>query len=74
MPGLERWHTPDERQSMRVCELAGDFDKLKTHLEADALKAAEPWNELYLWAASNLTLEATGSGVLADDRTTWRSG
>lgn len=56
--GLERWHTPDERQSMRVCELAGDFDKLKTHLEADVLKAAEPWNELYLWAASNLTLEA----------------
>ena len=55
--GLERWRTPDERQSMRVCELAGDFDKLKTHLETDALKAAEPWNELYLWAVANLTLE-----------------
>ena len=55
--GLERWRTPDERQSMRVCELAGDFDKLKTHLETGVLKAAEPWNELYLWAVANLTLE-----------------
>ncbi|MEO1160432.1 MAG: hypothetical protein AAFW74_08225, partial [Pseudomonadota bacterium] len=49
--GLERWRTPDERQSMRVCELAGDFDKLKSHLETDALTLSEPWNELYLWAA-----------------------
>ncbi len=55
--GLERWRTPDDRQSMRVCQLAGDFDKLKAHLEADVLTAAEPWNELYLWAAANLTLE-----------------
>lgn len=55
--GLERWHTPDERQSERVCKLAGDFDKLKTHLETEILEGAEPWNELYLWAAANLTLE-----------------
>jgi len=55
--GLERWRTPDERQSMRVCELAGDFDKLKSHLASDALNVAEPWNELYRWAVSNLTLE-----------------
>ncbi len=55
--GLERWRTPDERQSMRVCDLADDFDKLKTHLQTDALMSAEPWNELYLWATGNLTLE-----------------
>ncbi len=55
--GLERWRTPDERQSLRVCELAGDFDKLKSHLEEGVLTAAEPWNGLYLWAAANLTLE-----------------
>ncbi len=55
--GLERWYTPDERQSMRVCELAGDFEKLNKHLEGDVLKTAEPWNELYLWAVANLTLE-----------------
>ncbi|WP_337660179.1 hypothetical protein [Anderseniella sp. Alg231-50] len=55
--GLERWHTPDERQSMRVCELAGDFGKLKQHLATGALTMSEPWNELYLWAAANLTLE-----------------
>lgn len=55
--GLERWHTPDERQSMRVCELAGDFDKLKKHLETGVFEISEPWNELYQWAAANLTLE-----------------
>ncbi|NNJ77461.1 MAG: hypothetical protein HKP56_20140, partial [Anderseniella sp.] len=55
--GLERWHTPDERQSMRVCKLAGDFEKLKADLETDTLTGADPWNELYLWAAANLTLE-----------------
>lgn len=55
--GLERWRTPDERQSLRVCELAGDFDKLKGHLEQGVLTAPDPWNELYLWATANLTLE-----------------
>ncbi len=55
--GLERWHTPDERQSMRVRELAKDFDKLKNHLERQHFNGVEPWNDLYLWAASNLTLE-----------------
>jgi len=55
--GLARWHTPDERQSMRVRELAEDLDKLKSHLETERFDGVEPWNELYLWAASNLTLE-----------------
>ena len=55
--GLGRWHTPDERQSRRVGELSGDFDKLKNHLQSDAFHVSEPWNELYQWAVSNLTLE-----------------
>ena len=55
--GLERWRTPDERQSMRVCELAGDFDKLKRHLEVEELTGCEPWNGLYRWSTANLTLE-----------------
>lgn len=55
--GLERWHTPDQRQSMRVCELAGDFDKLVQYLKSNALTGPEPWNELYVWSAANLTLE-----------------
>jgi hypothetical protein len=55
--GLERWHTPDERQAKRVCELAGDFDKLKVHVKTGVLQQADPWNSLYLWAQANLTLE-----------------
>lgn len=55
--GLARWHTPDERQSMRVRDLAEDFDKLESHLETERFDGVEPWNDLYLWATSNLTLE-----------------
>jgi hypothetical protein len=55
--GLDRWRTPDERQSMRVCELAGDFAALKQHLKSDVLSTSEPWNGLYEWSAANLTLE-----------------
>ena len=61
--GLERWHTPDERQARRVCELAGDFGKLKVQAKTGVLQQADPWNSLYLWAQANLTLEGVEAVV-----------
>ncbi len=55
--GLLRWRTPDERQAGRVCELAGDFAKVKAHLTGPVLSGPQPWNALYEWAEDNLTLE-----------------
>jgi hypothetical protein len=54
---LERWHTPDERQAERVCELAGDLDKAMGEVASGALDKVRPWDQLYLWAEANLTLE-----------------
>jgi hypothetical protein len=55
--GLPRWRTPDERQSQRVCDLAGDLDRLGAHVAAGALDGPMPWNALVEWSESNLTLE-----------------
>jgi hypothetical protein len=73
---LARWHTPDERQAARIGELSVDFDELKAHLASGALGQPDPWNVLYQWAESNLTLEGVEAvvsliiephGALVDD-------
>jgi hypothetical protein len=55
--GLERWRTPDERQSARICELSGDLDKLRAHLSTGVLEAQSPWDQLVRWSEDNLGLE-----------------
>jgi hypothetical protein len=55
--GLTRWRTPDERQSQRVCDLAGDLDLLISHVAAGALEQPVPWNALVEWSEKALTLE-----------------
>jgi hypothetical protein len=55
--GLDRWHTPDERQAERVCELAGDLDRAMGEVASGALDKVRPWDQLYLWAEANLSLE-----------------
>jgi hypothetical protein len=54
---LTRWRTPDERQSQRVCDLAGDLDLLISHVAAGALEQPVPWNALVEWSEKALTLE-----------------
>lgn len=55
--GLSRWRTPDERQAQRVCELAGDLDRLSAHVATGALEQSMPWNALVEWSDKTLTLE-----------------
>ena len=55
--GLTRWRTPDERQAQRVCELAGDLDRLSAHVATGALEQPMPWNALVEWSDKTLTLE-----------------
>ena len=54
---LSRWRTPDERQSDRVCELAGDLDRVASHVGAGALNQLSPWDNLLRWSEDHLTLE-----------------
>lgn len=55
--GLTRWHTPDERQAARVCDLAGDLDATLTLVASGALDQPRPWDQLYRWAEGALTVE-----------------
>jgi hypothetical protein len=55
---LGEWRTVDELQTGRIADLLADLDKLRDKSAGDeAFAAAEPWDGLYLWGESNLTVE-----------------
>lgn len=73
---LQGWVTADPVQAPRIGTLLEDLALLRRHVDGGALSEPMPWDELYRWAALNLSLEAQEytvtlllepHGVLVDD-------
>ncbi len=56
--GLAHWTTDDAVQAARLPVLATDLAELRAHVESGALDQPMPWDRLYRWAESRLSLEA----------------
>jgi hypothetical protein len=54
---LAAWVTDDPVQAPRVRVLAADLGHLDTHVRAGALDRPEPWDRLYRWAETTLSIE-----------------
>lgn len=56
--GLVHWNSEHPLQVKKVAALEQDLRLLSTHITTDEyLQAEVPWNTLYLWAETNLSLE-----------------
>ena len=51
------WTTDDPVQSPRIPVLAADLQRLDAQVRAGALDRSEPWDRLYRWAESTLSVE-----------------
>ncbi|MGI9462333.1 MAG: hypothetical protein ACR2OM_00220, partial [Aestuariivirgaceae bacterium] len=51
---IAQWNVDDERQQTRIVKLRQEVQQLREH----RLQSDHPWDELYGWAESNLSLEA----------------
>lgn len=76
LTGVRSWRTQDEVQQKRIGVLAHDMEELSLHLAEAISGKCYPWNEIYLWAADALSLEARellvsllieGQGMIVDD-------
>jgi hypothetical protein len=55
---LGEWRTGDALQTTRIADLLADLDRLREEVaRADALADPQPWDGLYVWGESNLTVE-----------------
>jgi hypothetical protein len=55
--GVDEWVTEDAAQGQRNRQLAQDLAALASHLQVVGLSESRPWDELYRWADSNLSLD-----------------
>jgi hypothetical protein len=56
---LKYWQVDDNRQTQKIKQLHSDLQTTKKHLtSSEILKNPNLWDKLYLWAESNLALEA----------------
>ena len=51
------WRTADALQAQRIEQLRADLARLEARLEDEGLSGARPWDALYRWAESVLSLE-----------------
>ena len=51
------WKTNDSVQASRIPVLAADLQRLDAHVRAGALDGSHPWDRLYRWAESSLSVE-----------------
>lgn len=75
---IAEWNTEDRRQSSRIAKLRGDLTELQCRVDAGAdwLATPLPWDALFRWAETRLSLEGQEllvslllepHGVLIDD-------
>jgi hypothetical protein len=57
------WVTDDPVQAPRIPVLAADLGRLDAHIQAGALGRPEPWDQLYRWAETTLSVEAQEMAV-----------
>jgi hypothetical protein len=55
--GIVDWRTDDEVQRDRLEVLAEDLEKLTVHIASEGFAASHPWDVLFRWAHSELSLE-----------------
>ena len=53
----DRWRSDHPLQIEKLADLRGDLKKLSDWLDHNQLDGDHPWNQLWLWAESNLGLE-----------------
>ncbi|MEW7009066.1 hypothetical protein [Lentilitoribacter sp. EG35] len=53
----DRWRTSHPIQIEKLSQLKDDLDKLENHIGSGILNNSSPWDQLYLWAEENLSLE-----------------
>ena len=58
MLGIRHWRTGDAAQRERIALLAADLEKLAAYLSASGFVDVCPWDDVYRWAAEQLSLEA----------------
>ncbi len=54
---IDEWHSEHPIQCGKIAELKTDLDRLDAHVESGALVGALPWDRLYRWAETALSLE-----------------
>ncbi|WP_341212915.1 hypothetical protein [uncultured Limimaricola sp.] len=54
---VDDWHSEHPIQCDKIAGLKSDLDRLAAHIEAGALDAAQPWDRLYRWAETSLSLK-----------------
>ncbi|MGR3591019.1 MAG: hypothetical protein ACU0B9_03370 [Limimaricola soesokkakensis] len=54
---IDEWHSEHPIQRGKIAELKADLDRLDAHVESGALVGALPWDRLYRWAETALSLE-----------------
>lgn len=56
--GIDNWRTDDQVQRERLEIVALDLDRFADHIAHGGFRAIHPWDGLYQWAGSELSLEA----------------
>ena len=56
--GVADWRTDDAVQQERITVLGRDLDRLSSHLAEGGLSPAYPWDTIYRWTETELSLEA----------------
>lgn len=56
--GVSDWRTDDTIQQERINLLGRDLDRLARHLAEEGLAPAYPWDAIYRWSETELSLEA----------------
>ncbi|MFW8596432.1 hypothetical protein [Cribrihabitans neustonicus] len=54
---IDEWHSEHPIQRGKIAELKSDLDRLNAHVESGALEGASPWDRLYRWSETALSLE-----------------
>ena len=54
---VDEWQSEHPVQRGRIAGLKADLDRLDRHVEGGALTGASPWDRLYTWAETALSLE-----------------
>ena len=54
---VDDWHSEHALQCDKIALLKADLDRLTEHLETGALEKVMPWDRLYRWSESALSLE-----------------
>lgn len=55
--GIDHWHSDHELQHGRILQLQDDLQHLEQQLEGGVLHRDSPWDALYRWAETELSLE-----------------